>query len=75
MGVAAYGPDGSVRFHVLPSVPVAWVQVSGSLAYGWVADASNSSGHLVVLDLPAGTVVRELRLANPTRLLIGDNSF
>jgi hypothetical protein len=75
MGVAAYGTDGSARFHVLPSVPVAWVQVRGWLAYGWVADASNPSWHLVVLDVAAGTVVRELRLAHPTRLLIAEHSF
>jgi hypothetical protein len=75
MGVAAYGTDGGARYHVLPSAPVAWVQVNGSLAYGWVADASNPSWHLVVLDLAAGTVVRELRLVHPTRLLIGENSL
>jgi hypothetical protein len=75
MGIAAYGTDGSARFHVLPSVPVAWVQVRGSFAYGWVADASNPSRHLVVLDVAAGTVVRELGLAHPTRLLIAENSL
>jgi hypothetical protein len=75
MGIAAYVTDGSARFHVLPSVPVAWVQVNGSFAYGWVADASNPSWHLVVLDVATGTVVRELRLDHPTRLLIGEISF
>jgi hypothetical protein len=75
MGVAAYGTDGSARFHLLPTVPVGSLQVNGSLAYGWLVDPETPSWHLVVLDVAAGTVVRELRLAHPTRLLISDNSF
>src|SRR5919204_740674 len=74
MGVAAYGTDGSRRFHLLPTVPVGSLEVNGSLAYGWLVDAANP-WHLVVLDVAAGTVVRDLRLAHPTRLLIGDTSF
>src|SRR5919109_1107832 len=74
MGVAAYGTDGNKRFHLLPTVPVGSLQVNGSLAYGWLVDAADP-WHLVVLDVAAGTVVRELRLAHPTRLLIADSSF
>jgi hypothetical protein len=75
MGVAAYGTDGSARFHLLPSTPVGWVQVQGAFAYGWVDDATNPSWHVVVLDVAAGTVERDLRLAHPTRLLIPDSGF
>jgi hypothetical protein len=74
MGVTAYGTDGSTRFHVLPSVPVGYVQVNGSRAYGWVDDEANA-WHIVVFDVAAGTVERDLTLAHPTRLLIGDGSF
>jgi hypothetical protein len=75
MGVAAYGTDGSARFRLLPSTPVGWVQVKGAIAYGWVDDPTVPSWHVVVLDVAAGTVERELRLAHPTRLLIGDSAF
>jgi hypothetical protein len=74
MGVAAYGTDGSARFHLMPGAPVGWVQVKGDFAYGWVDDATAPSWHVIVLDVAAGTVVHELRLAHPTRLLIGDSS-
>ena len=74
MGIVAYGTDGSARFHLLPTVPVASLQVNGGLAYGWLVDAANP-WHLVVLDIAAGTVVRDLQLAHPTRLLVGDSSF
>ena len=72
--MVAYGTDGSARFHLLPTVPVASLQVNGGLAYGWLVDAANP-WHLVVLDIAAGTVVRDLQLAHPTRLLVGDSSF
>ena len=71
MGVAAYGTDGSRRFHLLPTVPVGYVQVNGSRAYGWVDDEANA-WHLVVVDVAAGTVERELTLAHPMHLLLED---
>jgi hypothetical protein len=74
MGVAAYGTDGNARFHLLPSVPVGYVQVNGSRAYGWVDDQANA-WHIVVLDVAAGTVERDLTLTHPTHLLIGDGSY
>jgi hypothetical protein len=74
MGVAAYGPDGSMRFRVLPTVPVESMQVNGSRAYGWVFDAANP-WHLVVIDVASGAVENEVRLARPTRLLLGDGSL
>jgi hypothetical protein len=69
MGVAAYGPDGSMRFRLLPTMPISYLQVNGSRAYGWVLDAANA-WHLVVVDVAAGAVERELTLAHPTRLLL-----
>jgi hypothetical protein len=74
MGVAAYASDGSMRFHVLPAVPIGGVQVNASRAYGWVVDAVNP-WHVVVVDVASGTVESELELARPTRLLIGDGSL
>ena len=74
MGIAAYGTDGSRRFQLLPTVPVGYVQAHGSRAYGWVADQSNA-WHIVVIDVAAGAVERDLTLAHPTRLLIDDDSF
>jgi hypothetical protein len=71
MGLAAYGPDGSRRFQLLPRVPVGYVQVNGSRAYGWLYDQSNA-WHLVVVDVAAGTVERELTLAHPMHLLLED---
>jgi hypothetical protein len=74
MGLAAYRPDGGIRFRVLPTVPVESVQVDGSRAYGWVADAANPL-HLVVVDVASGTVERDVGLTRPTRLLLGDGSL
>jgi hypothetical protein len=74
MGVAAYGTDGSARFHLLPGAPVSFVQAKGAFAYGWLVDPATPSWHVVVLDVAGGTVVRELRLAHPTRLLIADSA-
>jgi hypothetical protein len=73
MGVAGYGPDGSLRFRLLPARPIEYVQANGSRAYGWLVDAG-TAWHLVVLDAAAGAVERELTLARPTRLLLGDSS-
>jgi hypothetical protein len=75
MGVAAYGTDGSARFHLLPGAPVSFVQAKGAFAYGWLVDPTTPSWHVVVLDVAAGTVERDLRLAHPTRLLIPDSGF
>jgi hypothetical protein len=72
MGLAAYGPDGSMRFRLLAKMPISFVQVNGSRAYGWIADAANA-WHLVVVDVAAGAVERDLTLAHPTRLLLSDD--
>ena len=74
MGVAGYGPDGSAHFRVLPTAPVESVQVDGSRAYAWVFDAADA-WHIVVVNVASGTVERELELARPTRLLLGDGSL
>jgi hypothetical protein len=73
-GITAYGADGGARFHLLASVPIGAVQVNGSLAYGWVEDPANA-WRIVVVDVAASAVERDLTLAHPTRLLIGDNSL
>jgi hypothetical protein len=75
MGVAAYGPDGGMRFHLLPTVAVGSLEVNGSFAYGWLVGTTDPAWHVVVFDLAAGQVVRELRLVHPTRLLISDSSL
>ena len=74
MGVAAYGPDGSARFHLLPNRAVAWVQAGAGRAYCWVVDQANPV-HLVILDVAAGTVERELTPRRAPTLLLGDGSF
>jgi hypothetical protein len=74
MGVAAYGADGNARFHLLANRPVGWVQVGGGRAYCWVVDQS-SPVHLVILDVAAGTVERELTPRRAPTLLLGDGSF
>jgi hypothetical protein len=71
MGIATYGTDGSARSRLLPGQPVGWVQVAGGTAYGWLVEEENIR-HVLVIDLASGTVERDLKLARPTQLLLGD---
>jgi hypothetical protein len=73
MGLAAYGPDGSRRFHVLGSEPAWDVQIVGERAIVPRQDAAGAVSYVVV-DLADGRIDAVLRPRTSFMLLNGTAS-
>jgi hypothetical protein len=56
-GLAAYGLDGSPRFHVLDG-PVGQLQVVRGVAYAWLGPGAHSA--LAVVDLASGRIIDQV---------------
>jgi hypothetical protein len=69
MGIAAYGLDGSKRFHLLAGKPTGVVLTFRGRAY--LSDGSYN--RLKVVDLGKGTLLKDRRTPI-AQLLIGDGS-